>query len=338
MADKVRIAMMSMAHAHAEGYARQVAENPEAKMICVWDDNVERGKAAAQQAGVPYTDDMDAAIGRSDVDAVIVNAPTAQHKEIYLKAIKAGKHVFTEKALTITTKDADEVVAAAKRTSLKFTVSLPNRTRPETILIKDLVERGAIGDVTMIRARVGHQAAIDRWFKGGQLWFVDEKAAGGGAMFDLGCHTTDFIRWVMGPPKSAVAIMNNFSGVYPIDDNGVAIVEFKNKGLGILDSSFVHRSGPNLIEVFGTEGYIGRGFPGQNIVIQSRKLRAGDMDAWVVPVKLPDPKPSIMQAWISAILRDTPLITTVEDGRNLTQLLEGCYTAWHTGKKVEFGA
>ena len=339
VAAKVRIAMMSMAHAHADGYARQVTQLPDAELVCIWDDMRERGKPAAEKYGVPYLGGkMEEALDRKDVDAIVVDAPTAQHKEIYLKAIERKKHVLTEKALTITTKDADEVVAAVKRSSIKFTISLPSRTRGENLLIKQLVDDGMLGQITMIRARVAHQAAIDAWFKGGQMWFVDEKAAGGGAMFDLGCHTTDMVRWIMGPPKYAVAQMNNFSGTYQIDDNGVAVVEFENKGLGILDTSFCHRSGPNLFEVFGTEGYVGRGLPGLGLVVQSRKMRPAEgMDAMFTPTKLPDNKPSIMEAWISAILKDTPLITTVEDGRNLTQMLEGCYLAWRTGKRFEFG-
>jgi hypothetical protein len=58
----------------------------------------------------------------------------------------------------------------------------------------------------------------------------------------------------------------------------------------------------------------------------------------IVPSKLPENKPSIMEAWISAILKDTPLITNVEDGRNLTEMLEGCYIAWRSGKRFAFGA
>jgi predicted dehydrogenase len=340
MAKKVRIAMMSMAHAHAEGYAHQVGVSADAQLMCIWDDMQERGKPTAEKYGVPFLGKgMEEALDRKDVDAIVVNAPTAQHKEIYLKAIERGKHVFTEKALTLTTKDADEVVAAANKSGVKFTVSLPSRTRGENLMIKELVEDGKIGKVTMIRGRVAHQAAIDKWFSGGQLWFVDKKAAGGGAMFDLGCHTTDMVRWIMGKPKYAVAQMNNFSRVYNIDDNGVAVVEFANRGLGILDSSFCHRSGPNLFEVFGTEGYIGRGFPGAPLMIQSRKLRGGNkIDGMIVPSKLPENKPSIMEAWISAILKDTPLITNVEDGRNLTEMLEGCYIAWRSGKRFAFGA
>ncbi len=337
MSDKIRIAMLGMAHAHANGYASSVNSSPDAEIVCIWDGDSARGKPAADEFGAPYTEDMEQALG-DGVDAIVVNAPTCQHKDIYLAAIERGKHVFTEKTLTITTADADEVVAAVNASDIKFTVSLPSRTSGENLLIKKLIDDGSLGRISMIRARVAHSAGIDSWFSGGQTWFVEEEQSGGGAMFDLGCHTTDMVRWIMGKPTVAVAHMNSFAGTYDIDDNGVAVVEFENQGIAILDTSFCHRSGPNLMEVFGTEGYIGRGMPGAGLVVQSRKLPAGDIHGMITPAKLPDSLPSVMDTWFEAIKNDTPLTTTVEDGRNLTQILEGCYTAWRTGKRFEFSA
>ncbi len=336
MAATVKVAMLSMAHVHAEGYAHEVQSIPEAELVAIWDDDPNRGKPAAEKFGVPFVSDLDSVLSRTDVDAVVVNAETSKHKGIYLAALDAKKHIFTEKTLTLTTSDADEVVAAAKRAGVQFTVSLPSRTSGENLLIKKLVDDGTIGDVTMVRGRVAHSAALDGWFSGGSQWFVEADKAGGGAMFDLGCHTTDMIRWLMGEPKSAVAIMETFGDKYQIDDNGVAVVEFLKGGIGILDTSFVHRAGPNLFEVFGTEGYIGRGFPGSGLFVESRKLKAGDLQGRIVPTNLPKNLPSIMSAWVSSILHGTPLITTVEDGRNLTEMLEGCYTAWRTGKRYDF--
>lgn len=336
MSDTVRIAMLSMAHVHADGYANEVAGSERAELVTIWDDDAGRGKPAAEKFGVPFESDLDKVLSRNDIDAVVVNSETVKHKDHYLAAISAGKHVFTEKTLTLSTADADEVVKAANDSGVKFTVSLPSRTRGENLLIKKLVDDGAIGDVTLIRGRVAHSAALDKWFSGGSQWFVEAEESGGGAMFDLGCHTTDLVRWIMGPPKCAVAQMQSFSGNYDIDDNGVAVLEFQNGGMGILDTAFVHRSGPNLFEVFGTEGYVGRGFPGQGLFIESRKLKAGDIEGRITPSKLPDNLPSIMQAWIGAIIDGTPLITTVEDGRNLTEMLEGSYIAWRTGKRHDF--
>lgn len=333
----LRIAMLSFAHVHADGYARQVTHHPEAEITCVWDDDEERGRAAATKFNVPYVRDLAATLTRPDVDAVVVNATTVQHKALLLAAVTHNKHIFTEKALTITTDDADEVVQAVNRSGLKFMISLPSRTRPETLFLKKVLDNGWLGRITMMRARIAHSAALGRWFKGGSLWFGDAAQAGGGALFDLGCHTADIMRWFLGEPVSVMAKVQNFSGAYDIDDQTLAVIEFKNGALGILDTSWVHTAGPNPLEIYGTEGYVGySGRPGDQLQLISNQLRPGDLQSMILPTKLPEALPTPLEQWISAILHGTPLTITVEDGRNLTQVLEGVYRAAQTGTTVTF--
>ncbi len=332
----LRIAMLSFAHVHADGYARQIVNHPEAKIVSIWDDDEERGRAAAEKYNVAYARDLEAVLSRDDVDAVVVNAPTAQHKDILLAAVAHRKHIFTEKALTITTADADAVVDAVRASGIRFMISLPRRTWPEHLFLKQVIDAGWLGRVTMMRARIAHRAALDRWFHGGTAWFGDERAAGGGALFDLGCHTVDLMRWFLGPPASVVAKIQNFSNAYDIDDQAVAVVEFKNGALGILDTSWVHRAGPNPIEIYGTDGYVGYGGRGERIQLISTHLQPEGIRGIIQPSELPPPQPSPMDQWISAILHDTPMTITVEDGRNLTQLLGGIYQAARTGRMVRF--
>ncbi|MCL4859294.1 MAG: Gfo/Idh/MocA family oxidoreductase [Caldilineaceae bacterium] len=334
----LRIALLSFAHVHADGYARHVANHPEAEIVCVWDDDVARGQAAAQKFQVPYVSDLNEVLRRTDVDAVVVNAETAKHKEVLLAAVRHGKHIFTEKALTITTADAEEVVQAVNASGIQFMISLPSRTRPETLFLKQVLDNGWLGRITMMRARVAHSAALGRWFKGGSLWFGDAALAGGGALFDLGCHTTDIMRWFLGEPASVIAKVQNFSQAYDIDDQTLAVVEFKNGALGILDTSWVHRAGPNPVEIYGTDGYVGyNGRPGDPIQLISTQLQPGDIQGAITPSRLPDPLPLPMDQWIAAILHGAPTTITVEDGRNLTQLLEGVYRAAQTKAEVRLG-
>ncbi len=331
------IAMLGMAHVHANGYGEHVQRHAEAKMVCIWDDDPARGKAASEKFGVPWYDDLDKVCSSADVDAVVVNAPTSQHPQVYKAALKYKKHVFTEKALTVTTKDADEIVKLVNAAGIKFMISLPSRTRPENLFMKSVLDRGLLGKISLMRARVAHNAALDRWFHGGSAWFADEKLAGGGALFDLGCHTTDVMRWFMGEPKSMVAKIQTFSGAYPIDDNTAAIIEFRSGALGILDTSWVHRAGPNPSEIYGTEGFVGMGnAPGSGVILNSTQLRPAEIQGYIMPTNLPKALPMPMDQWIGAILHGTPMTINVEDGRNLTQLLEGTYQAARSGKEVVF--
>lgn len=333
----LRIAMLGMAHVHANGYGDHVQKHAEAALQCIWDDDAARGAAGAQRFGVPWYDDLESVCASDEVDAVVINAPTSQHPQVIKTALKHKKHIFTEKALTVTTTEADEIVALVNAAGIKFMISLPSRIRPEILFMKRALDEGWLGKVTLMRARVAHMAALDKWFHDGSLWFADEALAGGGALFDLGCHTTDVMRWFMGPPKSMIAKIQNFSGAYPIDDNTAAIIEFKSGALGILDTSWVHRAGPNPYEIYGTDGYIGYNTaPNSGLVLSSTHLQAGDIQGYINPTNLPKPLPMPMDQWISAILHDTPMTITVEDGRNLTELLEGTYTAARTGKEVVF--
>jgi predicted dehydrogenase len=326
----LRVALLSFAHVHADGYARDVRAHPEATIQCIWDDDETRGRSAAERFQAPYERDLDAVLKRDDVDAVLINAPTSQHTELLLAACQAGKHIFTEKALTITTADADRVVAAVHKSGVQCVVSLPSRTTPETLQMKQAIDSGAIGKVTLMRARVGHNAALDGWFHDGSAWFGDADQAGGGALFDLGCHTVDIMRWFLGKPVSVIAKMQNFSGAYDIDDNSAVVVEFASGALGILDSSWVQRGGPNPIEIYGTEGFVGRGLgPLQALTMASS-------NGYTLPSKLPKALPKPLEQWVAACLHGTPATIGVEDGRNLTEMLEGMYAAAHSRAEYRF--
>jgi predicted dehydrogenase len=320
---------------HANGYAQQVANHPEAEISCIWDDDPMRGRAASERFGAPLFASLEEVLSRPDVDAVVVNAPTSQHPEILKAAVRHGKHICTEKALTIATRDADEIVTAVNESGIRFMISLPSRTRPETLFFKQVLDKGWLGRVTLMRARIAHSGALDRWFHDGSAWFGDAELAGGGALFDLGCHVVDVMRWFLGAPKSVIAMNRSYSGAYPIDDNSAAVVEFRNGALGILDVSWVQRAGPNPIEIYGTEGYVGRDAQG-GLILTSTHLQPEGVQGMIHPARLPDPLPPPMEQWIGAILHGTPMTITVEDGRNLTQMLEGIYRASREGREVAF--
>ncbi|HSV74638.1 MAG TPA: Gfo/Idh/MocA family oxidoreductase [Chthonomonadales bacterium] len=342
MSEKIGVAMLSMAHVHADGYANQVEQSQEAKLTAIWDEEPERGRQAAAKRGVPFVGDLDALLARSDVDAVVVNAPTRLHTEVLISAARAGKHIFTEKALTITIAEADRVVQAVRESGVRFMISLPSRCNREILFARRALDEGWLGDVTVMRTRIAHMAALDRWFQPGEgnsgsTWFGDEEAAGGGAFFDLGCHRLDIMRWFLGEPASVVARMNNVSRAYPIDDNMAAVIEFRNKALGIVDVSWVHRSGPNPLEIYGTEGFLSIGAtPAGGMLIESQKLSADRVRGVVVPSDLPVGPPSPMAQWFASICEGAETTISLQDGWNLTQLLEGCYTAARTGKAYVF--
>jgi len=327
----VKVAMLSFAHVHANGYANQVSENPNAEIIAIWDEEEYGGKQAAERLDVPFYGDVDKVLSLDGLDGVVINAPTSMHRDIMVAAAKAGKHIFTEKALGITVDECDDIIEAVNEIDIKFMISLPSRCSPDILLAKKAIDEGILGDLTFGRGRVAHSAALDKWFSGTSWWFVDPVRAGGGALFDLGCHRVDVIRWLMGEPKKVTAIINNFTGNFPIDDNSVTVVEFANKALGVIDVAWTHRSGPNMLELFGTEGSFVSGHGGLHL--QSRKLSEEETKAYIE--NKPESPPPPMVQWVNAIIEDTPMTITIQDGRNLTELMQAAYMSSEGGKAIE---
>jgi 1,5-anhydro-D-fructose reductase (1,5-anhydro-D-mannitol-forming) len=335
---KLGIALLSFAHVHARGYADQVRDHPDCATVAIWDEDPVRGAAEAEKRGTAFYDSLDAVLALPEVDGVVVNAPTAMHRDILVAAAKAGKHIFTEKSLTITTAEATEVVQAVEDAGIRFVISLPSRVRPEVLFAKRIVDMGYLGEITHMRTRIAHMAALDRWFSGGSTWFTDEAQAGGGAFFDLGCHRVDLLRWFLGEPASVVTQMINFSQAYDIDDSMVSVVSFRSRAIGMIDVSWVHRFGPNPLEIYGTDGYlsIDAAPNGPKIQLISGQLKAGDIQGYISPASLPPGPPSLMHQWVTAIKDGSVCSTNVYDGWNLVQLLEACYTAGREGREVTF--
>ena len=327
----IRVAKLSMAHVHAGGYARKINDNPETELVAVWDEEEYGGRNAAEQYEVPFYTDLDEVLSRDDVDAVSVDAITSDHPRVIIAAAEAGKHIFTEKALAIDVEGCDAIIAAVEKAGVKFMISLPSRCNSEILFAKNALEDGLLGDLTFGRGRIAHSAGLDKWFSGTSAWFADAERAGGGALFDLGCHRVDVIRWLMGEPKSAIAKINNFTGNYQIDDNSVSVVEFANKALGVIDVAWTHRSGPNLLELYGTEGSLVAGHGEMHF--ETRKLSDEEKAEYIANAPAAPPEP--MQQWINAILRDEPMTINIQDGRNLTELMQAFYLSSERGVSVE---
>ena len=133
-----------------------------------------------------------------------------------------------------------------------------------------------------------------------------------------------------GSPKKITGFINNHSNAYPIDDNSVTLMEFPNNAIGVVDCSWVHRSGPALLELYGTEGSLVQGMG--DTQLQTRVLDDDARDAFLA--NAPDNLPSAMDQWVNAILNDAPMTITIQDGRNLTEVMEAVYRASSTGQAV----
>ncbi|MGI6234118.1 MAG: Gfo/Idh/MocA family protein [Christensenellales bacterium] len=314
----VNILMLSKWHVHAKDYARQIQEQKDARITCVWDDDTARSEAWAQELGVPFEADLDKALSRADVDAVVVDTPTTQHKYVMVKAAKAGKHIFTEKALATTMADAREIAEAIQASGVKFCISYPQLTSPLVQLCKQAIDEGLLGNIHYLRFRMAHNGALAGWLP--EYWY-EVKDAGGGAMMDLGCHPMYVASCLLGKPARITSMFNNNHAPGGVDDNAVSVVEFENKAIAVLETGFISPYNGNCFELLGTEGAI--------VSVDGQiKMRTKDCaDGWFIPDKLPAPLPMAMRMWLDGITKGTDIPFNLERALRLTELLEQAYAA-----------
>ena len=113
-----------------------------------------------------------------------VTAATTAHHALMLRAVQAGKHIFTEKLLAPTVAEAEEIIAAADQAGIALVVSLPRLYHGYTLAIADQLGEERLGHLTYSRIRLSHDGAIAGWLPDR---FYDPQAAVGGALSDLGC-------------------------------------------------------------------------------------------------------------------------------------------------------
>jgi len=313
----IRIAMLSKWHVHAAGYASQIQKAEDAAITCVWDDDAARGQAWAKELSVDFEPDLDRLLARKDVDAVVVDTPTSDHARVMVAAARAGKHIFTEKAMAPTLAECRQISAAIAENQVKFCISFPNLTTSLAQFARKAIDDGLLGRVHYFRMRTAHAGALMGWLP--EYWY-DVAKSGGGAMMDLGCHPMYTASYLLGKPARIASVFNTTCSPLPGEDNAVSVVEFANKAIAVLETSFVSPWSANCFELLGTEGAI-VAVDGQ-VKYRSKKLAA---DGWIIPDKLPDATPMAMRLWLDGISKGTPIPFGTQQGEALTELLENAY-------------
>ncbi|WP_207955795.1 Gfo/Idh/MocA family protein [Rubrobacter marinus] len=210
-----RVAVLSFWHVHARDYAGEAEEHPGAEVVAVWDEDPRRGRAEAEGRGVDFHEDLDEVLAREDVDGVVVTTPTVAHREVIPAAAGAGKHVFTEKVVAPTLREAEEIAAEAGRAGIAFVVSLPRLYAGYTSAIAEIIDRGELGEITYLRVRVSHDGALPtETHPGGWLpeRFFDPRESAGGVTIDFGAHPLYLVARLLGVPEEVSAAYGCFTG------------------------------------------------------------------------------------------------------------------------------
>lgn len=194
-----------------------------------------------------------------NVDIIYIGTPHALHKQNCLDAIAAGKNVLCEKAFTITAKETQEVLAAAKNKGVFVMEAMWTRFNPLMLTLRKMLhEEKVIGDVRRTFCDFGLDLNIAKL---GPTSRLKNPELGAGSLLDIGIYS---LTWGLatldaGTGESAetpkIAALQTLS--HKIDTASSVLLHYPGSGRqGILTSSTEIKSEPVFCRIEGTEGYI----------------------------------------------------------------------------------
>jgi predicted dehydrogenase len=191
-------------------------------------------------------------VTRSDVDAICITAPSAQHANIALDAIAAGKHVLVEKPIATTLEDGLRMAAAARAAGVKLMVGHVERFNPAVGKLAALIAEGRIGRVFRAHAtRVGPMPL---------------RIQDAGVAIDLATHDLDIMQFVLGRDISRV-YAEGAQLSHPTQEDMIAcLLRFGDDGpFGLLDVNWLTPEKRREISVIGEDGMLTASYLTQDV-------------------------------------------------------------------------
>jgi predicted dehydrogenase len=272
-----------MGKAHSNGWLQasrffDLPAKPVLKVACGRD--AKQLAEFAERWGWEHTEtDWKKMVHRDDVDIVDISAPDHMHHEIALEAARAGKHIFCEKPLAMTSAQAREMYELAEKKGITHYVNHNYRRLPAIRLARRLIDEGRVGQIYHWRGSYLQDWIMDPGFP--LVWRLQKKYAGSGPQGDLNSHSVDLARYLVGDIRRVAGMTGHFikerpladevasgtlsgkakgvdKGAVTVEDAAFMLVEFANGALGSFEASRFAggRKNHSTFEIYGSKGSI----------------------------------------------------------------------------------
>ena len=340
-----------IAQTHLTQYSKMSGED--VKVLAVADINEGCARTTAQKFAVPnvHTDFRDL-LKRDDLDAVDICLHNNLHRPVTELALRAGKHVYCEKPMAGSYRDAAAMLATAKETGKKLSIQLSTLFSNETRAARELIDAGELGELYFARSsgwRRRGRPFVDGY---GTPTFVQKRNSAGGALYDMGVYHISQVLYLLGNPKvarvggktyqkTAMDEKRRQSSGYDVEELGVGFVRFADGDLtmDIIESWAIHLDAFEGSYVVGTRGGVrlspfgffrSAGYMDLNATTDLERAAfrwtnvAGDHAYYA----------HAQQHWIAALQGKVPLLPTAEIALNTMLISEGIYLSSQRGCEV----
>lgn len=199
--------------------------NPRFKIVAIASRQIEKAGVIAGQYQCKAYGNYNQLLEDNDIDVVYMPLPTGLHYEWGIKALKAGKHVLSEKSLGCTYTEVEKMVDLARQNNLLLMENFQFRFHSQTEWVHNYIMQGNIGQIRCFRSSFGFPPFKD------STNIRYSRALGGGALLDAGAYTIKSLQAILPdehfifkassmifPSHSEVDI---YGGAYLESNNGV---------------------------------------------------------------------------------------------------------------------
>lgn len=235
-------------------HAAAINELTDARLIAVCDIIAERASALAEKYNCEYYTDIEAILGREDIDIICICTPSGLHSVQGMLAARAGKHVIVEKPIDVSAEAAQELIDVCHAEGVVLSVISQHRFDDDIMKLKQAITEGKFG-------KLNFGAAHTKWYRSQKYydsaaWRGTLELDGGGALINQSIHYVDMLQYLMGPVTEVFGYTaNRAHPAIEVEDLAVASVKFQNGALGLIEGNTAAFPGFYArLDIYGTDG------------------------------------------------------------------------------------
>ena len=327
--------------------------------------NADKVQKLAKAHGIArWATDLDAAL-KDKKDTLFFDAATTQLRAGLLKkAMKAGKHIYCEKPVSETLKDALDLVRAANNAGIKHGVVQDKLLLPGLLKLKLLIDSGFFGRIFAVRGEFGYWVFEGDWQPAQRPSWNYKKAEGGGIILDMVCHWRYVLDNLFGNVESvsclgATHIPKRWDEdgkpyVNDVDDAAYATFQLEGGVVAHINMSWAVRVRRDDLVTFQVDGTHGSAVAGlqrcfsQALVNTPRPVWNPDVlqtidffDTWSEVPGVGNYDNGFKVEWemfIRHLYDDTPFRWTLVEGAKGLQLVEAAHKSWQERRWIDIPA
>ena len=207
-------------------HTRYLIKSDVCELAGIYDIKPERCELAREN-GIYVYESLDALLADKSVELVTIAVPNELHKPLAIQCMAAGKNVISEKPVTVSSADLQEMIDASHRYNRLFTAHQNRRWDCDYLMMKQVYASGELGEVTSVESRIHGSRGIPGDWRG-------KKEHGGGMILDWGVHLIDQMLGIVTDRRiESVYCRCNHITNYEVDD-GFKLELYFEQGLTAL--------------------------------------------------------------------------------------------------------